>query len=65
MSILLGPFALEKPIGRGGMGEVWKGRHLAENEAVAVKIMHRDTLRRPDYLEAFRDEVRHVAWCHR
>ncbi|MFU8805933.1 MAG: protein kinase domain-containing protein, partial [Bradymonadaceae bacterium] len=60
-SIILGPFVLEKPIGQGGMGAVWKGRHIAQNEPVAVKIMHRDVLRNPEYVEAFRSEVRHVA----
>jgi eukaryotic-like serine/threonine-protein kinase len=61
VAIPFGSFVLEKPIGQGGMGEVWKGRHLAQNEPVAVKIMHRETLRTPEYVASFRNEVRHVA----
>ncbi|MDE2490212.1 MAG: serine/threonine protein kinase, partial [Elusimicrobia bacterium] len=37
----LGPCRLVKLVGRGGMGRVYKGRHLALDRAVAVKLVDR------------------------
>lgn len=37
----IGPLHLEEPIGRGGMGEVWRARHR-DGEAVAVKLLRMD-----------------------
>ena len=37
--IPLGPFLLERPIARGGMGVVWQGRHAADGLPVAVKFL--------------------------
>ncbi|MEZ4460396.1 MAG: protein kinase [bacterium] len=59
--ISLGPFELHAIIGRGGMGEVWRGLHIAEGEPVAVKVLTRDGARRDEYLESFHNEVRAVA----
>lgn len=59
--IPLGPFELETRVGQGGMGEVWKGRHVTGGLPVAVKVLtdakHREQL----YIDAFRNEVRAVA----
>ncbi|HEY7411931.1 MAG TPA: AAA family ATPase [Vicinamibacteria bacterium] len=59
--ILLGPFVLEAPIGRGGMGEVWRARHARRGVAVAVKVMTGDRARQPGYAAWFRREVQAMA----
>lgn len=58
--IPLGPFVLEEPIGRGGMGAVWRGRHPEQGVPVALKIL--DTQVTEEELEeSFKNEVRAVA----
>lgn len=36
---LVGRYELEVPLGRGAMGEVWRGRDLATRQPVAVKLV--------------------------
>ena len=60
-TIPLGPFALEVPIGGGGMGEVWRGRHVGQGVPVAVKVITARAARDPELQAAFRNEVRAVA----
>jgi len=38
--VIGGRYALEKPVGKGGMGEVWRARHLALKSPVAIKFLH-------------------------
>jgi serine/threonine protein kinase/tetratricopeptide (TPR) repeat protein len=59
--IQLGPFELDQIIGRGGMGEIWKGVHSAQRVPVAVKVLTEKGARRDDYLRQFRNEIRSVA----
>ncbi|MFT5682582.1 MAG: serine/threonine protein kinase/tetratricopeptide (TPR) repeat protein [Myxococcota bacterium] len=59
--IALGAFDLECCIGRGGMGQVWRGVHRRTDHPVAVKILDTETALRPGYTDAFRDEARVVA----
>jgi serine/threonine protein kinase/tetratricopeptide (TPR) repeat protein len=59
--IALGPFRLDQPIGRGGMGQVWAGAHLGSDEPVAVKFLTSRAFKKPGFLQAFRNEVRLVA----
>jgi serine/threonine protein kinase len=37
--VLVGRYQLEVPLGRGGSGEVWRGRDLATRRPVAVKLI--------------------------
>ena len=57
----LGAFELIKPIGEGGMGAVWLGKHGDAGIDVAVKVMHPEVMDDPEYREAFETEVRSVA----
>jgi serine/threonine protein kinase/predicted negative regulator of RcsB-dependent stress response len=59
--IPLGPFELRKPLGAGGMGEVWQGTHRAQGVAVAVKVLHGDAARTPAAHREFANEIRAVA----
>ncbi len=59
--IRLGPFALEARIGRGGMGDVWRGIHVAQGAPVAVKVVTAERARDRRYADLFRREVRAVA----
>ncbi len=56
--IRLGPFELEAPMGRGGMGEVWAARHVQQQTPVAVKLLTADAAREARFRAAFRNEVR-------
>ena len=59
---LVGGFTLLEPIGRGGMGEVWRARQQQPARDVALKLIHADTsasarvaaLREPETLALLR-----------
>jgi hypothetical protein len=59
--LVLGPYALLEPLGEGGMGEVFKARHLNLGRVAALKVLRPDLLRRPNALRRFRREVRAAA----
>ncbi len=59
--IALGPFELHSPLGRGSMGEVWRGVHVAEQVPVAIKIVTAHHARLAEARAAFDREVRAVA----
>ncbi len=61
MTIPLGPFELDSLLARGGMGEVWRGRHRGQGVPVAVKVVTSDFAREARFYESFRHEVQAVA----
>jgi serine/threonine-protein kinase len=58
---LVGRYELEFPLGRGAMGEVWRGRDLATRQPVAVKLVQLanidDQLQLGDTIARFRREA--------
>lgn len=64
MSIALGPFDLIEPVARGGMAEVWRARHRAQDAAVAVKVVTAPAGREQAYREQFVHEVQAMARLH-
>jgi serine/threonine protein kinase/tetratricopeptide (TPR) repeat protein len=60
----LGPFELERPIGRGGMAEVWLGVHRRQEQRVAVKILTGARAREEAFIRALKNEIHNVARLH-
>jgi serine/threonine protein kinase len=48
--VLAGRYELEVPVGRGGSGEVWRGRDLATRRPVAIKIVELNQIDDPGLL---------------
>lgn len=59
--VLDGKIVLETLLDTGGMGEVWRARHLTLDTPVAVKVMNRDAAAAPDGWERFQREARGAA----
>jgi hypothetical protein len=57
----LGPFEILGPIGRGGMGEVYRARDARLGREVAVKVLLSDAAQMPDLLPRFQREAQAVA----
>ncbi len=61
MSYGLGPFRLDKKIGKGANGDVWFGRHADSRLPVAVKVLKPELAMNERALLAIKNEVRAVA----
>lgn len=59
--IPLGPFEIFERIGRGGMGDVYRGCHVAQGVDVAVKVITSKRAQKTTYIKAFRNEVHSMA----
>jgi serine/threonine protein kinase/tetratricopeptide (TPR) repeat protein len=56
--IVLPPFELLDPLGRGAMGTVWRGRHAEDPaSAVAIKVLAGEVAADPAFRDAFAEEV--------
>ncbi|MDT5123090.1 MAG: eukaryotic-like serine/threonine-protein kinase [Acidobacteriota bacterium] len=57
---LIGLYRITKPIGRGGMGEVYLAEHTAQSREVALKILPQHFLDDGQRVQRFRQEARAV-----
>lgn len=64
MNLSLGAFELTQLLGRGGMGEVWRGLHRRQGVEVALKLITSDRTTEDRYHAAFRAEVQAMATLH-
>ena len=62
--VKVGPFVLQRRIGVGGMGEVWRGDHESGGFPAAIKILRSELARDEWVRRAFRNEVRATARLH-
>ncbi len=60
----LGKYELQKQLGRGRAGEVWKGYDLQAKQDVAIKIFHPDLLADPNFMARFTKEGQVIASLH-
>lgn len=56
----LGPYQLEKRIGSGGMGAVYKATHSKLGRTVAIKVLHERRLLNPDSVARFEREMKAI-----
>ena len=59
--LVLGRYELERALGAGGMGEVWRAKDQASGATVAIKILKADVASNPDVVRRFRKEARVLA----
>jgi WD40 repeat protein/serine/threonine protein kinase len=59
--LVLGQYLLLERLGQGGMGQVFKARHLLLGRIVALKVIRKDRLNNPDAVRRFRREIRAAA----
>jgi serine/threonine-protein kinase len=57
----LGAYQVEGVLGRGGMGEVYKGYQMGLNRPVAIKVMPPELAANPEYRARFEREAQTVA----
>ncbi len=58
---IIGPYEVIAPIGRGGMGEVFKGRDQKLDRDVALKALPPELAKDPERLARFQREARVLA----
>ena len=59
--LVLGSYVLLERLGEGGMGQVFKARHVRLGRIVALKVIHRARLSNPRSIRRFHHEIQAVA----
>ncbi len=68
-TVIAGRYEILDPIGRGGMGTVYRARDRVLSDKVAIKVLRSELSRRPEMIRRFRSEmamarkVRHPNVC--
>jgi serine/threonine protein kinase/WD40 repeat protein len=62
--LILGPYVLLDRLGEGGMGEVFRARHVRLERVVALKIIRTDRLKAKDAVGRFEREAKAAAQLH-
>jgi serine/threonine protein kinase len=57
----IGNYRIEAPLGQGGMGQVYRARHIHLERAAAIKVMHESMASDSDFQARFRQEARAIA----
>lgn len=57
----VGAFELLGELGRGGMGSVWKAKHVEQQQLVAIKFMTSERAKSAAFVSAFEQEVLSMA----
>src|SRR5258708_37148760 len=57
----LGPYAIQSPLGAGGMGEVYRARDTRLGRDVAIKVLPEALANDADRLRRFEQEARTIA----
>jgi serine/threonine protein kinase len=59
--LLFGPYLLLEPLGKGGMGQVFKARHRVMKRVVALKIIRKGHLPHGQAVQRFQQEIEAAA----
>ncbi len=60
-TVLDNTYRIEKILGQGGMGAVFRAHDIALNRPVAIKVMHSHIAQQPGFRERFLQEARAIA----
>ena len=58
LGLVLGPFQVLAPVGKGGMGKVFLARDARDGRLIALKVLSRDDVERPQDLVDLRSLLR-------
>src|SRR5262249_30715357 len=57
-SVIANRYEIQKPLGQGGMGTVYRAHDRLLDEPVAIKVLRPDVAREPDIARRFQTEIK-------